>query len=99
MHNYWYNLYDPGGSWRMAKEYLRARLLGQLEVGDRFFLYRGVPNMFLHVFRRRELSQDLSSAGFRVEEWLPLAAPRHRRLSRPWLLGGFRANGWIVVCQ
>ena len=33
-----------------------------VEAGDKFFDYQGVPNMFLHVFTRSELLGDLSRA-------------------------------------
>ena len=99
VHNFWYNLYDPGGPWWLVRNFLRAKMLGDEEVGDKFFHYRGVHNMFLHAFRRGELTRALRRSDFAVQEWIPLATPRHRRLCRPWLLGRFRANGWIAICR
>jgi hypothetical protein len=71
---------------------------GSQEPGDKFFDYRGIPNMFLHVFTRRELKADLTSAGFRIVEFIALDTERRHALRHPWLLGRLRANGWIVVC-
>ena len=35
-----------------------------VEAGDKFFAYQGVPNMFLHVFTRSELLGDLRARAF-----------------------------------
>ncbi|HTN78022.1 MAG TPA: class I SAM-dependent methyltransferase, partial [Pirellulaceae bacterium] len=51
VHNYWYNLYDPGGPWWVVGNFCRATFRRDIEPGDKFFFYRGVNNMFLHVFR------------------------------------------------
>lgn len=99
VHNYWYNLYDPGGPWWVLRSLGRAAFKRDIEAGDKFFPYRGVPNMFLHVFRESELKRDLRKAGFRITRIIPLAPQRYRELKFPWLLSSLRANGWIVVCE
>jgi SAM-dependent methyltransferase len=99
VHNFWYNLYDPGGPWWLLANLARSCYDGQVERGDKFFPYRGVNNMFLHVFTRRELAADLDGAGFRIHQWIPLAPTRVRRLSLSWFCQSLRANGWIVVCE
>jgi len=99
VHNYWYNLFDRGGPWWILKNAFRALLRGDVERGDKVFEYRGVPNMFLHVYRQGELRQALRRAGFHIQELIPLAPTRDRPLSWPFLAGSLRANGWIVVCQ
>jgi len=98
-HSYWHNLFAPGGWWFIAKNVTRALVRGDVEIGDKFFVYRGVPNMFLHVYRRGEFRADLRRAGFHIEQLTPLAHSRHRPLPRPWLFGAIRANGWIAVCR
>lgn len=97
VHNYWYNLRDPGGPWWVTKGYLRAMLGSTAEPGDKFFSYRGVPNMFLHVFTEREICSDLRASGFDVQQIIPLDPSRHRRLRWPRLFGSLRANGWIIT--
>ena len=97
VHNYWYNLYDPGGPWWLVRNLLRALCLRDVEAGDKFFAYRGLPNMFLHVFRLSELKRDLRQAGFGIRQVIPLDPRRHRQLRWPWLAGRLRANGWIVI--
>ncbi len=105
VHNLWYNLYDPGGPWWVVKNVLRSvasRIVPRrdgFELGDKFFTYRGIPNMYLHVFRRRELKRELRLAGFRNIRFIPLNTVRRHALRWPWLLGRLRANGWIVVCE
>jgi len=97
VHNYWYGLHDPGGPWWLLRNFLSSIFRRDVEVGDKFFHYRGVTNMFLHVFRARELKRDLRRAGFRVLRLIPLAPQRYRALRLPRLLGGLRANGWIII--
>lgn len=99
VHNYWYNLRDPGGPWWLLKNLLRAAVVRDIEAGDKFFDYRGVPNMFLHVFTPGELRRALRQAGFRIVETIPLEIQRHRALRWPWWFGRLRANGWIIVCE
>ncbi len=99
VHNYWYNLYDPGGPWWVLGTLGRAIFKRDIEAGDKFFPYRGVPNMFLHVFRPSELKRDLRRAGFRITRIVPLAPQRYRPLRAAWCFGALRANGWIVVCE
>ena len=99
VHNYWYNLFDPAGPWWLFQNWLRSTVVRDIEAGDKFFDYRGVPNMFLHVFTPRELRGALRQAGFRIIETIPLDPQRHRALRRPWWFGRLRANGWIVVCE
>jgi len=99
VHNRWYSLFDPQGRCWLATNRLSAWFRRDQEPGDKFFDYRGIPNMFLHVFTRHELMADLKAAGFRVVECIALDTRRRHALRRPWLLGRLRANGWIVVCR
>jgi ubiquinone/menaquinone biosynthesis C-methylase UbiE len=99
VHNVWHYLVD-----RLARRWLCGHLWDVIlrrraELGDRFFDYRGVPNMFLHVFSRRELTGALKQAGLRIVELIHLDPQRRNALRRPWLLGSVRANGWIAVCE
>ncbi len=99
VHNFWYNLFDPGGPWWVLKSLLTAPFTRDFDIGDKFFDYRGIPKMFLHVFRRKELLSLLRVSGFRILDLIPLDYRRTSRLRMPWLLGRLRANGWIVVCD
>ncbi len=99
VHNRWYNLFDPQGRRWVVRNLLAARFRRNIEPGDKYFDYRGIPNMFLHVFTRHELARDLRRAGFHVREWTLLDTARRHALRSPWFLGRLRANGWIVVCE
>jgi len=99
VHNFWYNLYDPGGPWWVMKSVLSAPFRKDYDIGDKFFDYRGIPGMFLHVFRRRKLLRTLRQAGFKIREVVPLDPRRKDRLKSPWFFGDLRANGWIIACE
>ena len=99
VHNYWYSLHDKGGPWWFVRNLAHSLVLGDVERGDKFFVYRGVPDMYLHVFRGHELRVALRETGFCIRDWIPLSASRDERLRWPLLFGDFRANGWIVVCD
>ena len=99
VHNLWFNLYDPGGPWWLLQNFWQSFWQRSLERGDKFFDYRGVPNMFLHVFSYREICRDLKSAGFHVRDSIWLHPRRDRAIRHPWCCGHLRANGWIIVCE
>lgn len=99
VHNRWYNLFDPQGRWWLLTNFLSWLFKRNQEPGDKVFDYRGIPNMYLHVFTRRELRRALARAGFRSRKFILLDTARRHALRAPWFLGRLRANGWIVVCQ
>jgi SAM-dependent methyltransferase len=94
-HNAWLNLRDPQGRFWLMGQGLRT-LLRRPNIGDRRMTYRGVAGMEVHLFTWRELSRDLRSAGFRIDEVLPIDAVRSWPIAAPWLAHGLRAGGWIV---
>ncbi|TWT99350.1 ubiquinone/menaquinone biosynthesis methyltransferase [Botrimarina colliarenosi] len=100
VHNFWFNLRDPGGPWWALRSLARGAFgKSDYETGDKTYPYRGVPNFFLHVFRERELRRDLREANLTVLRWIPLDVGRRHALRRPWLAPSLRANGWIIVCE
>lgn len=99
VHNRLYNLYDSGGPKWLFGNWFRATFFRDVELGDKYFDYRGVHNMFLHVFTRGEINRALKSNGFGVREIIPLEARRRRPLRAPWLFQNLRANGWIIVAE
>ncbi len=99
VHNYWFNLRDPDGPGWVLWNLLASQFRREVEVGDRWFAYRGLPSMYLHVFRWRELMADLTHAGFHILERIALDAPRRAPLKRPWLLAPLRTNGWLVTAE
>ncbi len=99
VHNYWFNLFDRFGRNWIVQNTIASLLNREIERGDKFFDYRGVPKMFLHTFPRRELVRELRDAGFRILDLVPLNVQRTRRLAHSWLFGSLRANGWIGVVE
>ena len=97
-HNVWLNLGDPQGRrWLLSQ--LGRGLSGRAAFGDRTMTYRGVAGMQVHLYRWAELAADLRSAGFRVDEVIPIDAVDARTISAPWLFGRARAGGWIVFAS
>ena len=99
VHNLYFNLFGPGDGWWIVKNILASIFRGDTELGDKFFSYRGIPAMFLHMFRRREITAALEQAGFHLESFIPLDPTRQRPLRWAWFFGSIRANGWIAVCR
>ena len=99
VHNLWYNLFDPAGRRWLVRHLSTVLFRRGVERGDKFFYYRGIPQMFLHTFTQGELVRALARAGFRLKELIPLDTTRQRPLAHSWFLGRFRPNGWIAVCQ
>jgi SAM-dependent methyltransferase len=99
VHNLWYSLtYAAGRRWLLG--HLAATLVQRdLERGDRFFDYLGIPKMFVHSYSERELRRVLIEAGLRIRELIRLHATRQRPLRAGWFFGWLRANGWIAVCE
>lgn len=104
VHNYWYNLFDPGGPWWLLRNLVAAGWSqsvgsGKLERGDKHYPYRGLQNMFLHVFTKSEIQADLIAAGWTQTEFIPL-----RPVSlQPWRETAWgksiRSVGWVIICR
>jgi SAM-dependent methyltransferase len=97
-HNLYLNLRDPQGRmWLLGQAFKAA--LRRPDAGDRRMLYRGIPNMEVHLYRWRELRGDLARAGFVIDEVLCIDAVRSRLIAAPWFLPGLRSGGWIVFAR
>jgi SAM-dependent methyltransferase len=99
VHNLWFNLFCAEGRSWLLRHLVRVLASRDVQWGDKFFDYRGIPRMFLHTFTRRELVVALRRAKFVIQELIPLAVTRQRPLPHAWFFGGLRANGWIAVCR
>jgi ubiquinone/menaquinone biosynthesis C-methylase UbiE len=98
VHNLWLNLRNPQG-----RRWLRSQIAGSLwrraELGDRQMTYRGIPKMEVHLYRWGELRREMSRAGFRIDEVIPLEDVSYQPISRPWVLHRVRAGGWIIFAR
>lgn len=97
VHNFWFNLYDPGGPWWLVKSFLSRST--DRRRGDKTYSYRGIRNFYLHVFSRRELLGIIKSAQLEVYDWVPLRPRCDGAISAPWFCQSLRASGWIVCCR
>jgi ubiquinone/menaquinone biosynthesis C-methylase UbiE len=97
-HNAWLNLRDPQGRFWLMGQVLKW-IARRPDVCDRRMTYRGIAGMEVHLFTWRGLSKDIRTAGFRIEEVLPIDAVRSRPIFAPWLGHGLRAGGWIVFLR
>lgn len=96
VHNRLHNLWSPWGRHWLAKTYIWNRLFTDLEVGDRIMeYYRGIEDMYLHVFSLREIKALLARTGFRATRIDYLNDPRNGEISGP--LASLRANGFLIA--
>lgn len=96
VHNIWNCLWMPQGRGWLLKNWL-ASMFGRANRGDRCFDYRGIRDFQLHVFHRREIEGLCVDAGLIIDQWHFIDSRGDRRLPLPWLLGNWRAQGWILV--
>lgn len=98
VHNRWRGLTRPDGLHFLLTS-LWQTYSGKAEFGDKILRqYRGIRNMYVHIFSRRELEDLLTSAGFVVRTTIPLNSRRSGPL-RLGLLAGIRANGYIALAE
>jgi SAM-dependent methyltransferase len=98
VHNLWHNLYSAEGLVFLLKNTVRT-LMGWDEWGDKHIpWYRGIPNMYIHVFTRAQLRELLTASGFEIVEWVSLNECRNGP-ARPAFGCGLWANGFIVLAR
>lgn len=97
-HNLWLNLASRQGRAWLAGQGGRI-LLRRPDAGDRVMTYRGIPNMAVHLYRWPELRRDLTAAGLRIDEAIPLDTVTAEPIRCPRLLPGLRAGGWLVFAS
>jgi len=99
VHNRLYNLTTPWGRAWLARTYVFDRLWTDLEVGDRIMpVYRGIDDMYLHVFSLREVRKLLAAAGLELERVHYLNARRDGVLAGK-RFASVRANGFILSAR
>lgn len=98
VHNRYHSLWHPSGPTWLAATRIKSWLSKTWEFGDRVFLEFELPTMFLHIYSRRELLQDLRQAGFRHIEIYPINVPGDALMPRH-LWATFRAGGFFAVAR
>lgn len=91
VHHRWAALRERHGIGQLATSWWRSIRHRDDEFGDWTYGYRGLSDMFMHRFSRRELVSDLNHAGFEATETLRLSIEGSRLLkpSVKEIAGGF----------
>lgn len=97
VHNFWYNLQDPQGR-RWLLSHLFSSAFRPACRGDKIMCnYRGIPNLRLHLFTRREINREMAAAGFREQASVPLSSDCSEPLTWRGYFPALRANGWLFA--
>lgn len=97
-HHLWWQLNFPGGLRWLVGNRIRSLLDSELEFGDRFADQRTIRQLPIHSFTRKELRQEVQSAGLKLESTIPLIDAGGYR-SWPVRLCRIRAQGWTLVLR
>jgi ubiquinone/menaquinone biosynthesis C-methylase UbiE len=95
-HNMYFNLWDWAGIKWLLRTILYGKFLPGVETGDKYFKsYRGIPNMYLHLFSLGEIKRLFRKGGFEITEIVYMTPDRTEELSRG-LFRNLRSNGFII---
>ena len=93
-HNRWHCWYHADRLVWLLQNVL-ASLVSRDEIGDLWMdSYRGIPNMYLHIFSAREMRSVLKAAGFSDVKIIYINRPRNGELQGNWFKH-VRSNGFI----
>jgi SAM-dependent methyltransferase len=93
VHNRWAALREHGGIRSLFRSRWRSCRHREHEFGDATYPYRGLENMFMHRFSRRELMDDLNACGWETRKIWPVSIDGSRIDPQATIPGGF-----IVSC-
>ncbi len=90
-HNRWFHLWTRAG----------RRLLWHNQGRGDFLMpaHEGIGPMTMHLFTRREMVRALQAAGFKVRAVRPVSLRSDGEMGVSWLLGGWRAFGFLVAAE
>jgi len=94
VHNRWAALREPRGFRRLARSALDAWRTAEGEFGDAVYAYRGLDEMFMHRYSRRELVADLRHSGWSIQQMHRVSIDGSRFETGARICGGF-----IAVCR
>lgn len=75
------------------------RQRGSHEFGDRYYSYRNLPSMFLHIFTAGEVKSLLTDCGFKVGRWIYLDQSSTQPLENENWLPTFRSAGFLIAAE
>lgn len=99
VHNRGHSWLDPQGPGWLMKTWWKSLTSKDWQYGDRVYVYRGLPQMFLHIYSRRELAAELRAAGFVNFELLPINLQGSELLRAGSPTEYFRAGGYFAICH
>ncbi len=99
VHNRLRSLLDPGGPAWLLKTRMSSWVTRDWEYGDRVYTYRGLPSMFLHIYSRRELIEDLRLSGFSQVQILPINSTADRLLPSATRFSTIKAGGYFAIAR
>lgn len=94
VHHRWAALREPGGIGRLLASRVSSWIRQNHEFGDATYPYRGLASMFMHRFSAAELRSDARATGWRIKQFVRIAADGSREAKRTEIAGGF-----IVRCE
>ena len=98
VHNRGHSWLDPQGPGWLLRTWLKSKTTANWEYGDRVYVYRGLPQMFLHIYSRRELMRELRAAGFVGTNVLPINLQGSALMKSRSVTEYFRAGGFFALC-
>jgi len=100
------HVHNRNMAWRdrpSATAYLRSLRASwrstDYELGDRVYSYRGLADMFLHTYSKKEFTSDLRGCGWRIDELIALSPTSDATLSAPHWMPSLRAGGFIAIAS
>lgn len=98
VHNRGYNIWRLEGQHFLILNFIKT-ILGLDEWGDKFLSnYRGIRNMYVHVFSEREVIDLLKAGGFETVDIMPLNRLRTGTIKNN-LFRSLRANGFLIRAE
>lgn len=99
VHNRGHSWLDPHGPWWLISTRVKSWLHRDWEHGDRVYVYRGLPQMYLHIYSQAELRADLHAAGFTNLEILLIDVTGSRLLPGKTMAQHLRAGGFFAIAR
>lgn len=98
VHHRWAALREPRGLRALARSQIRSVTHRGYEFGDATYAYRGIDNMFMHRFSKRELVCDLKATGWTIERVDAISIDGSQVLDEG-LFNAFRTGGFIAIAR
>ncbi len=89
VHHRWAALRENRGVRSLSKSWWRSVREREWDFGDTIYSYRGLDQMFMHRFSKREILADLVATGWLIERLWPVSIDGSRLAGRTSIPGGF----------